>query len=107
MSGYLGYTIDTGSGDISARVDLRYQSLTYFTQFNRPLISQRGYALMNGRVTWTSEDEKFSLGVFGNNLTNKKYFTEVLESGAFNPQLVAQGYVAPPRTYGVTGTVNF
>lgn len=108
LSGYLGYTADLGrGGSLGARVDVRYQSLTYFTQFNRPLISQNGYTLVNGRVTWTSADEKFAFSAFANNLTNKKYFTEVLESGAFNPQLVGQGYVAPPRTYGVAATVNF
>ncbi|MGL5838025.1 MAG: TonB-dependent receptor [Sphingorhabdus sp.] len=108
LSSYIGYIADLGgSGTLGARVDLRYQSLTYFTQFNRPLISQEGYSLINGRVTWTDESEKYSISVWGNNLTNKTYFSEVLESGAFNPQLVGQGYVAPPRTYGVTASVNF
>jgi iron complex outermembrane recepter protein len=108
LSGHLGYTADLGgTGSLGARIDVRYQSLTYFTQFNRPLISQKGYTLVNGRVTWKSENERYSLSMFGNNLTNKKYFSEVLESGAFNPQLVAQGYVAPPRTYGVAASVNF
>ncbi|MBL0923624.1 MAG: TonB-dependent receptor [Sphingomonadaceae bacterium] len=108
LSSYIGYNADLGgSGTLGFRLDARYQSLTYFTQFNRPLISQRGYSVYNGRVTWTDESEKYSISLWGNNLTNKKYFTEVLESGAFNPQLVGQGYVAPPRTYGVTASVNF
>ena len=73
----------------------------------RPLISQKAYTLVNGRVTWTSHNDKFSIGAFVKNVFDKTYFTEVLESGAFNPQLVAQGYVAPPRTYGLTASVNF
>lgn len=108
LSSYIGYNADLGSsGTLGARIDLRYQSLTYFTQFNRPLISQKGYSLVNGRITWTSDSDKYSVSLWGNNLTNKRYFSEVLESGAFNPQLVGQGYVAPPRTYGVTASVNF
>jgi iron complex outermembrane recepter protein len=108
VSGTLGYTADLGnSGDLAFRVDARYQSRTFFTQFNRPLIAQKAYTIVNGRVTWTSESEKFSIGAFVNNAFDKDYFTEILESGAFNPQLVAQGYVAPPRTYGVTASVNF
>jgi iron complex outermembrane recepter protein len=108
LSSYIGYTADLGStGSLNARVDARYQSLTYFTQFNRPLISQNGYSLFNARVTWTSANDMFSLSGWINNLTNKLYFTEVLESGAFNPQLVGQGYVAPPRTYGLTASVRF
>jgi iron complex outermembrane recepter protein len=108
LSTYIGYTADLGgTGTLGARLDARYQSLTYFTQFNRPLISQRGYSVYNGRITWTDPSDKYSISLFGNNLTNKVYFSEVLESGAFNPQLVAQGYVAPPRTYGISASVNF
>jgi iron complex outermembrane recepter protein len=108
LSSYIGYTADLGSsGTLGARLDARYQSLTYFTQFNRPLISQKGYSIYNGRVTWTSESNKYSVSLWGNNLTNKKYFSEVLESGAFNPQLVGQGYVAPPRTYGISASARF
>ena len=108
LSGTAGYTADLGgSGSLAFRGDIRYQSNTFFTQFNRPLISQKAYTLVNGRVTWTSHNDKFSIGAFVNNVFDKTYFTEVLESGAFNPQLVAQGYVAPPRTYGLTASVNF
>jgi iron complex outermembrane recepter protein len=108
VSGTLGYTADLGnSGDLAFRIDARYQSKTYFTQFNRPEIAQKSYTIVNGRVTWTSDSDKFSIGAFVNNMFDKVYFTEILESGAFNPQLVAQGYVAPPRTYGVTASVNF
>jgi iron complex outermembrane recepter protein len=108
LTGNLGYTADLGStGSLAFRGDVRYQSKTFFTQFNRPLISQKAYTIVNGRITWTSESEKFSLGIYGNNLFDKTYFSEVLESGAFNPQLVGQAYVAPPRTYGVTASVNF
>ncbi len=108
LSGMLGYTFDLGmSGSVALRGDLRYQSLTYFTQFNRPLISQEGYALANARITWTSENDRYSFALWANNLFDETYFSEVLESGAFNPQLVGQAYVAPPRTYGVTASVSF
>ena len=102
------YTYPFASGAMLAlRGDLRAQSLTYFTQFNRRLISQPAYEVVNGRLTWTAPEGRFSVGAFVNNLLNKTYFNEVLESGAFNPQLVAQAYVAPPRTYGVTAGVKF
>ncbi len=108
LTGTLGYTADLGgSGSLSIRGDVRYQSRTFFTQFNRPLISQSGYAIANGRVTWTSDNDRYSFSLFGNNLFDKEYFSEVLESGAFNPQLVAQGYVAPPRTYGISASAKF
>lgn len=102
------YTADLGdAGSLVFRADLRHQSRTFFTQFNRREISQPGYETMNGRITWTTADDRFSIGGFVNNAFNRTYFTEVLESGAFNPQLVAQAYVAAPRTYGLTAAVRF
>jgi iron complex outermembrane receptor protein len=79
----------------------------YFTQFNRRLISQPAFVTGNAEITWTSANDRFSVGAFINNLTDETYFTEVLESGAFNPQLVGQAYVAPPRTYGLRAAVRF
>ena len=102
------YTAALGSGaTLAFRGDLRAQSLTYFTQFNRRLIAQPAYEVVNGRITYTAPEDRFSVGAFVNNVFDKIYFNEVLESGAFNPQLVAQAYVAPPRTYGVTAGVKF
>jgi len=107
LTGTASYTIPVGEGGLTLRGDARYQSKTYFTQFNRPQISQDGYTVVNGRLTWTSGGGKTSVSGFVNNVFDKTYFSEVLESGAFNPQLVAQAYVAPPRTYGVSAAVAF
>jgi iron complex outermembrane receptor protein len=107
-SAYAGYSFDLGgAGLLRARADMRYQSKTFFTQFNRPTVSQDGYTVVNARLTWSDAQERYSVGVWANNLFNKFYYTEVLESGAFNPTLIEQGYPAPPRTYGVTASVKF
>jgi len=104
----ISYTFDLAkSGSLNARADARYQSSMFFTQFNRPLISQDSFATVNAALTWTDASDRFSLGAYVQNLTNKTFFTEVLESGAFNPQLVGQAYVAPPRTYGVRASASF
>jgi iron complex outermembrane receptor protein len=108
LTGNLSYTFDLGdSGNINLRTDWRFQSAMYFTQFNRRLIAQPAYVTGNAAINWTSANDRFTVGAFVNNLTDEAYFTEVLESGAFNPQLVGQAYVAPPRTYGVRAAVRF
>lgn len=95
-----------GESTIAVRGDVRYQSKMFFTQWNRPRISQNGYALANARITWTSANEAFSVGLWANNLFNKDYFSEVLEPGVFDPNF-GQVNFGPPRTYGVTATVRF
>ena len=107
LTGTVAYTIPINPGGLTLRGDLRYQTKTFFTQFNRPEISQDGYTVVNTRLTYTAEGGRYSFGGFVNNLFDKTYFSEVLESGAFNPQLVAQAYVAPPRTYGITASFRF
>ena len=107
LTAMVAYTIPVASGGLTVRGDVRYQSQTFFTQFNRSLISQPGYTLANARISWSPENGRFTIGGFVNNVFNKTYFSEVLESGAFNPQLVAQAYVGAPRTYGVTASVKF
>jgi iron complex outermembrane receptor protein len=108
ITGTASYAFDLpGESTLTFRGDVRYQSLTYFTQFNRPLISQTPYTLVNARATWALPRSKTTLSLFVNNMFNKTYFNEVLESGAFNPQLVGQAYVAPPRTFGVNAAYAF
>jgi iron complex outermembrane recepter protein len=114
LTGYFQVSDDfEGFGNLAFRGDIRYQSQVYFTQFNRsaaaqpPGVEQKGYAIANARLTWTSGNEIFQVAAWMNNVFDKDYFTEVLESGAFNPQLVSQGYVAPPRTYGLTVSARF
>lgn len=102
------YTFDLGSnGRVDLRGDARYQSEVFFTQFNRPEIRESGYIVANAQLTWTDAQDKYSVGLWAANIFDETYFSEVLESGAFNPELVAQAYVAPPRTYGIRAGVKF
>lgn len=108
LSGYAAYTFALpGESTLTLRGDVRYQSKMFFTQFNRPSVAQGGYAVADARLTWNSANEDFSVGVWVKNIFDKEYFSELLESGAFNPSLVVQGYPAPPRTYGITATARF
>lgn len=108
LTGFASLDFDLRDGHrLNWRGDVRYQSLVWFTQFNRPLISQPGYPTMNMALTWLPPSGRFELGLFVQNLFDEVYFTEVLESGAFNPQLVGQAYVAPPRTWGMRAAVRF
>lgn len=108
LSGYGSYRFDLGaSGSLTARADARFQSRIYFTQFNRPTVTQDPYVLVNGRLTWTPASERFAVALWAQNVFNEYYFTEVLESGAFNPMLVEQGFPGPPRTVGISLSASF
>ena len=63
------------------------------------LDKQKAMALVNGSIMLTDPSEQFSIGLFGSNLTNEKYFDYAATNtfGAYyNPAL--------PRTYGIRVT---
>jgi iron complex outermembrane receptor protein len=65
------------------------------------------YGLLNGRIQYTAPDERFSLALFGNNLTNKFY---ILNETAYDTGLtVGMRLKDPgrPREVGVELRVNF
>jgi len=62
-----------------------------------------GYWLFNGRATYTL-DEKYSISVWGKNLTNKFYYVYGLNLNAFYQDYLTRGV---PRTYGIDFTARF
>ncbi|MEI9964022.1 MAG: TonB-dependent receptor [Caulobacteraceae bacterium] len=99
------YAFDLGDSTLTPRMDLVYQSKVYFDSANTELGSQKGYALLNGRVTWAPAQGDWSVAVWVTNLTNKVYSTSALNlvDGFGTDELS----IAPPREWGVTVRKNF
>ncbi len=104
----LSWTKALGKGELSLRGDYAYKGKQYFTQFNRNAVAQEGYGLLNLRVGYGSEDDKWSVMAYVDNAADKDYYSTVLESGiAPSPGLVPQAVLGPPRTYGITFRFGF
>ncbi len=105
-------------------------SAKYSTEYNTgsdllPYKMQDAFTLVNGRVTLGSEDERWALDIWAQNLTDEEYKqvainaplqgsafqTTVQPNGTyFNPALDTQTYNAfmgQPRTYGATLRVKY
>ncbi|MNQ64840.1 Pesticin receptor precursor [compost metagenome] len=105
-------------------------SAKYSTEYNTgsdllPYKMQDAFTLLNGRVTLGSEDDRWALDIWAQNLTDEEYKqvainaplqgsafqTTVQPNGTyFNPALDTQTYNAfmgQPRTYGVTLRVKY
>ncbi len=81
-------------------LDGSYRTKTYFSVNNRGQSSQDAYFLMNGRIAFTSPDERWEFAVWGRNLTNKLYVTNAYDNyGGIFP---SQNFLGDPRTYGVS-----
>jgi iron complex outermembrane receptor protein len=121
-SATLGYTSPVGEGDLSFSATASYRSKTYQFEIPNPYIDQKGYALIDASLVYTAPGGRWTLGVHGKNLANKKYKTSGYtfiaanaETGALPatiiPTLGREGtltaYYGNPRQVFATATLEF
>ena len=97
-------TLPVGDGKVNFNGSYYYNSGFFHEPDN--VLRQPSYSLINASVRWTAPEDRFSVSVWGNNLTNKA----VMNLGALqgiSAVAVAKASYAPPRTYGVTVGTKF
>jgi len=95
----------TGGSTIAARLDASYKSKTYKEPSNIEAVAQKPFVLMNGRITYSTADEKYSVAAFGTNLLDKRYITSGLDLvSTFG---IYEAYYGRPRELGVELTAKF
>jgi iron complex outermembrane receptor protein len=83
---------------LTLRGEVRYQSLVYFDQFDSAEVTQAGYALFNGRLSYAAPNDRWSVAVFGQNLGDKLYRQSMVRvDNVFG----TVAFFGAPRTYGV------
>ena len=76
----------------------------YYTEFNDDVTSADSYTLYDANLLYTAPDGKFSLNLWGKNLSD-----EMILSGVYvtSTARTITGTYLPPRTYGVTAGYKF
>jgi iron complex outermembrane recepter protein len=122
----LAYSIPMGDGAVDLGAGVSWKSKTYQFEVANPYLDQPGYALFDASLVYHSPDNHWSLGVYGKNLTDKRYktsgysfvaanaMTGVLSTtpaGALIPALGKEGtltaFYGNPRQVFVTATLSF
>jgi iron complex outermembrane receptor protein len=114
-SGELG---SSGLGwDLNSNLSFVSDQFTGAVTDNNPQVKEDGYALLGARITINGKGDRWSLALFGNNLTNKQYsvgsFYQTLgaglglNNGVFPGSAAVRRIHADPRTVGISGTVRF
>jgi iron complex outermembrane receptor protein len=108
MSGTLDYSTPIGAGEVQASTTLSYRSKTYQFELPSPYLDQPGYALWDANLVWTSEDDRYTIGLHAKNITDKQYKTSGYQflltdpvtgvplttaAGALRPSLGREGVV--------------
>lgn len=125
-SGTLAYMTPLGDGRLNFGTTVSYRSSINQFEIPNPYIDQDGYALWDASIVYTAPDDRWSIGVYGKNLTDKEYKTSGYSFIAGNattgvPTLGSNGlpiaslgregtltaFYGNPRQVFVTGTINF
>ena len=102
---YAKYTLEMEDGSsLSAKVDYRYQGLSYYDPDNNDITKIDAYSLWDGRLAWTSPDSNWELAAWVKNIGNEEYTTHVFSQRGSR---IAFALYGAPRTYGLTGTYSF
>lgn len=117
-------TVDLGIGELSFHADYSYVSSRAMDATTTRSIAQggtqaridavaianrasiiKGYGLLNGRIALQLENPDFELAIWGRNLTDQPWFTNVFNSYTGLGSTVQ--FQGAPRTFGMTGTFRF
>ncbi|WP_257546312.1 TonB-dependent receptor [Sphingopyxis sp. DBS4] len=102
-----------GSGFLTIGGQTRYRSTTALAVDNTIIgttaeiagLFQKGYWLHDARIVWEDSDRKFSLGLYGQNLSDKNYKTDGQEFSSIGS--IRTAYYGAPRTFTVRAGVKF
>ena len=105
-TGYFGVTwrSDLAGGELVVTPSVSYRDDYSQFEFPNPTLDQEAYALVDLSAIWTAPSERWSIGVFGKNLTDEEYRVGGYNfpGALFNDSII--GYYGPPRT--VTGSIQ-
>ncbi len=94
-------------GDLTFHANTTYRSKIDLVPgaITQESLTQKGYALVNGRIALDIEDMGLEVAVFGRNLTDKAYF----EAGSHLEGILGYNYkiTGSPRTYGISVKKRF
>jgi iron complex outermembrane recepter protein len=96
----LTYTADVMDGKLAATVNSAYNS--GYTWQAGDLTKVKGYNLINARLSWTNPGDRYTLSLWGTNLSNQIYSTYTSPNTRGNTQTFAQ-----PRQVGVGASMKF
>lgn len=100
----LDFMLSDSGWSTSATVAASYKDEIYFSQFNHDALSQDSATTLNANILFTSPDDRWTVNAWGKNLTDETIYmgTFILNSSRTNA-----GFLAPPRTYGLTVGYQF
>jgi len=94
------YSTELAGGELVTSANLYHTSRFFFDAAND--FAENGYQVLSARVQWTDPSERYTLAVFGDNITDARYYNQITIGTA-----AAGTTWGEPATYGVSLRINF
>ena len=116
------YAVDVGEGRVDLGAGMSFKSKTFQFEIANPFLDQPAYQLVDASIVYHAPGKRWSLGVFGKNLTDERIKTSgytfmranattgVLVTplaSALGKEGVLNAFYANPRQIFVTASVSF
>ena len=103
----LTYAANVAGGVLAITPSVSYRSDSQMFEFANPILDQDAYTLYNASVVWTSESERFRLGLHGLNLSDEEYRVGGYNfpGATFGNSII--GFYGPPQTFTASVEVRF
>ncbi|HJR83653.1 MAG TPA: TonB-dependent receptor, partial [Sphingomicrobium sp.] len=108
LSSSLDVSAPVGGGFLSANATISYRSKTHQFEAPSPFLDQKGFALLDANVIYRfGADDRFTIGLHGKNLTDKRYITSGYQFLNVNPVTAQPILSATPFLPGGVPNPNF
>lgn len=101
--GVVRYQWPMFNGTMAIQGDLTYVGRRVFNTVNHPALFDGAYTLVNGRLSYTTQDDKWTLALWVKNLTAARYTSFAFDFSGSDG--TAPATVNPPRWVG--GTISY
>ena len=116
------YGVNLGEGKVDFTAGMSFKSTTYQFEIANPYLDQPAYQLFDASIVYHAPGNRWSLGVFGKNLTDERIKTSGYTFMRANPTTgvlvtplasalgkegILSAYYANPRQVFVTASINF
>jgi iron complex outermembrane recepter protein len=111
-SGSIDYDTPVGGGRLNANATLSYRSKSQQFELAIPQLDQKGFALLDASIVWRSPGNRYTVGLHGKNLTDKRYITagyNFLRQNPFTGEFILNNAAGTPglnSTLGVEGILT-
>jgi iron complex outermembrane receptor protein len=106
-AGSLTYAVPLANGTLAFSGTASYRSDTQQFEFAIPLLDQPAFWLYDAAINWTSDNDRWRIGIYGRNLSDERYITSGYNfPGAATDNSVLAFY-GNPRTVTASVEVRF